>query len=135
MLHEDLTEIILAACFEVSNELGAGFLESVYEKALLIAIRDKGLAAQPQVPLQVIFRNQTVGDFIADIVVENKVLIELKAVKNLTPEHQAQIINYLRATRIEIGLLINFGNTKLEFRRLKREHPSEDQARCTQKVF
>jgi len=135
MLHEELTEIILAACFEVSNELGAGFLESVYEKALLIAFKDKGLDVQSQSPLQVTFRNQTVSDFIADIVVENKVLIELKAVKSLTPEHQAQIINYLRATRIEIGLLINFGNSKLEFRRFKREHPSSDQARYSQKVF
>jgi GxxExxY protein len=135
MLHEELTEIILAACFEVSNELGAGFLESVYEKALLIALKDKGLVAQSQTPLRVTFRNQTVGDFIADIVVGNKVLIELKAVKNLTLEHQAQIINYLRATKIEIGLLINFGNAKLEFRRFKREHPSGNQAKYMQKVF
>lgn len=135
MLHEKLTEIILAACFEVSNELGTGFLESVYEKALLIALKDKGIVALQQVPLKVSFRNQTVGDFVADMVVENKVLIELKAMKNLLPEHQAQIINYLRATGIDIGLLINFGNTKLEFRRFKRGNPSGEQPRYTQNIF
>lgn len=135
MLHEELTEIILSACFEVSNELGAGFLESVYEKALLIALKDKGLTVLQQVPLKVSFRNQTVGDFVADIIAENKVLIELKSVKNLTPEHQAQIINYLRATSIEIGLLVNFGNSKLEFRRFKREHPTGDSRMFSQKVF
>ena len=131
MLHEDVTNKILAACFEFSNELGAGFLESVYEKALLIALKDKALAAQSQVPLQVSFRNKVVGDFVADIVVENKVLIELKAVKNLLPEHQAQIINYLKATGIEIGLLINFGNSKMEFRRFNRLN-SYDTTACIQ---
>jgi GxxExxY protein len=120
MLLEELTEKIIAACFDVSNELGAGFLESVYEKALLIALTDRGLVAQSQIPLKVNFRNQIVGDFIADIVVENSVLLELKAVKNLAPEHQAQIINYLKATGIEIGLLVNFGNPKLEYRRFHR---------------
>jgi GxxExxY protein len=115
--------------------LGAGFLESVYEKALLIALKDKGLAAQSQTPLQVTFRNKQVGEFVADIIVDNKVLLELKAVKNLTPEHQAQIINYLKATGIEIGLLINFGNTKMEFRRFNRQNPCAKQAHLAQKVF
>lgn len=76
-----MTEKILAACFDVSNELGAGFLESVYEKAMLIALADRGLCAQSQVPLKVRFRDQVVGDFCADIVVENRILLELKAVK------------------------------------------------------
>jgi GxxExxY protein len=77
--------------------------------------------AQSQVPLKVRFRNHLVGDFYADIVVENRIILELKAVKNLAPEHQAQIINYLKATDIEIGLLVNFGNPKLEYRRFQRE--------------
>ena len=121
MLHEELSEQIIAACFDVSNELGAGFLESVYEKALLIALTDRGLMAQSQAPLKVRFRDQVVGDFYADIIVEGSVILELKAVKNLAPEHQAQIINYLKATGIEIGLLVNFGNPKLEYRRFQRE--------------
>ena len=117
MKYEELTSEILNACFEVSNELGRGFLESVYEKALLLALREKGLSAQSQVPLNVNFRGQCVGTFFADIVVENKVLLELKAVKAIAPEHIAQILNYLKATGMEVGLLINFSSTKLEYRR------------------
>lgn len=120
MLHETLTEKVLESCFEVVNELGAGFLESVYEKALLIALREKGLKAESQVPLNVKFRGKSVGDFFADILVDGIVLLELKAVTRLAPEHQAQLINYLKATGIEVGLLINFGNPKLEYRRLHR---------------
>lgn len=120
MIHEKLTEKILEACFEVSNELGSGFLESVYEKALLIALKEKGLKAEPQVPLAVKFRGKSVGDFFADILVEDAVILELKAVSKLSPEHSAQLINYLKATEIEVGLLINFGNPKLEYRRLHR---------------
>ena len=117
MIHEELTEIILKACFEVSNELGCGFLESVYEKALLLALAEKGLKAQSQIPLKVMFHGQTVGDFFPDILVEDIVLLELKAIKSLAPEHSAQVINYLKATGIEVGFLVNFGNPKLEYRR------------------
>jgi GxxExxY protein len=118
MLHEELTGSILEACFEVIKELGAGFLESVYEKALLIALRQKGISARAQVPLSVRFRDEIIGEFFADILAEEKVIIELKAVRALNPVHQAQLINYLKATGIEVGLLINFGNPKLEYRRL-----------------
>ncbi|GFE56502.1 hypothetical protein AOG1_03810 [Geobacter sp. AOG1] len=121
MLYEDLTKSILGACFEVMNELGAGFLESVYEKALMIALRDRGLAVQSQVPLSVLFRGEKVGEFFADIFVEGKVIVELKAAKSLASEHQAQLINYLNATGKEVGLLVNFGPTKLEYRRLERK--------------
>lgn len=117
MLFEELTEQILSACFEVSNELGCGFLESVYQKALLIAIWDKGLKAESQIPLKVVFRGQTVGVFFPDIIVEDKVILELKAVKALAPEHFAQIMNYLKATGMDVGFLVNFGNPKLEYRR------------------
>lgn len=117
MNHQDLTSKILEGCFEVSNELGVGFLESVYEKALLVALRQKGLKAESQVALEVRFRGAIVGQFYADILVENKILIELKAVNGLAKEHFAQIINYLKATKIEVGLIINFGNSKLEYRR------------------
>lgn len=97
MLHEELTGKILEACFEVINELGAGFLEGVYEEALLIALRQKGIEARSQVPLKVRFRGAIVGDFCADILVEGKVIIELKAAKALAPEHQAQLINLLES--------------------------------------
>lgn len=120
MLHEELTAKALAACFEVVRELGAGFLESIYERALLIALREKGLEAKAQFPLSVKFRGRTIGDFYADILLENKVILELKAVRTLTPEHQAQLINYLKATGVDIGLLVNFGNSKLEYKRLHR---------------
>ena len=120
MLHQEITERILAACFEVAGELGAGFLESVYEKALLIALRQKGLEAEEQCPIRVHFRGVPVGEFFADLLVEEKVVVELKAVKALAPEHQAQVINYLKATGIEVGLLVNFGSPKIEYRRLTR---------------
>ncbi len=120
LLHYELTEKILEACFEVSNDFGAGFLESVYRKALLLVLEQKGLQARPQVPLKVYFRGTSVGEFFADVIVEEKVLLELKAVQTLCAEHQAQAINYLKATGIDVGLLINFGRSKLEFRRVHR---------------
>ncbi len=116
---DDLTEQIIGACYEVSNELGAGYLEAVYEKALLIALHDKGLAATSQVPLDVMFRNQIVGKYCADIVVEHQVIVELKAARSLGSEHIAQVLNYLRGTDLKVGLLINFGRSKIEIRRLE----------------
>ncbi len=110
----EITEKISGCAFEVINELGTGFLESVYERALAIALQDKGLR------VHVHFRQRIVGEFYADLVVEGKVIVELKAAKAIDPEHQAQIINYLKATGIEVGLLINFGNPKLEYKRFTR---------------
>ena len=118
LLHQDLTEKILAACFEVINELGVGFLESVYQNSLVIALQDYGLSVKTEHPLCVSFRGQVVGSFYADLFVEEKVIVELKAVSSLTDVHKAQVINYLKATGIPVGLLVNFGNPKLEFRRL-----------------
>lgn len=122
MKYEKLTENILGASFEVCNDLGNGFLESVYEKALLIALRDKGIHAEVQVPLEVVFRNQVVGEFIADVIVESKILLELKAVKAIAPEHIAQVLNYLKATGLEVGLLLNFGSSRLEYRRFNNHY-------------
>ena len=118
MQHEELTGKIIEACFEVSNELGAGFLETVYQNALIIALREKGLAIEAEVPLSVNFRGKSVGHYYADLLVENKVVVELKAVSTLTPDHQAQVINYLKATKSNVGLLVNFGRPKIEIRRL-----------------
>ncbi len=120
MLHADITEAVIACAFEVIKELGAGFLESVYERALLLALRQKGLSAVAQHPLKVLFRGENVGEFFADLLVEQKIIVELKVVKTLVPEHQAQLINYLQASGIEVGLLINFGNPKLEIKRCSR---------------
>ena len=118
--HEQITKSVIGCAFDVINELGAGFLESVYENALLLALRQKGLSAISQHTVKVMFRGECVGDFYADLFVEEKVIVELKAVKAIAPEHQAQIINYLNATGIEVGLLINFGNPKLEYKRFTR---------------
>ena len=121
MLHQDLTKGIIGCGFEVSNELGAGFLESVYERAMLVALADVGLSAKSQAAIAVFFRNRRIGEFFADIIVEGKVIVELKTAKAITPIHEAQIINYLKATGIEVGVLMNFGNPRLEYRRFTRK--------------
>lgn len=117
LLFESLSSQILESAFEVSNELGAGFLESVYEGALFIALKNKNLRVERQVPIKVHFRDQLVGQFIADLVIEDQIIVELKAVRTLAPEHSAQTLNYLKATGKPIAMLINFGSPKLEYRR------------------
>jgi GxxExxY protein len=121
IVDDELTGQIIQACFEVSNELGSGFLESVYEKAMIVALAQKGLAVSAQVPLKVKFRNVVVGDYFADLMVENKIIVELKAVSRILQEHKAQVINYLTATGVDIGLLINFGTPRAEYFRLHRK--------------
>ena len=115
--HKELTETIIGVFFEVYNELGHGFLESVYERAFEIALTAKGINVLRQIQVPVAFRGQSVGDFVADMLVERSVLLELKAARTLDAAHEAQLLNYLRATEIEVGLLFNFG-IKPEFRRL-----------------
>jgi len=124
--HEAITSVIIGCAFDVINELGTGFLESVYEKAMLLALHQKGLSAVAQHPIKVLFRGECVGDFYGDLIVEEKVIVELKAVKAVAPEHQAQIINYLNATGIEVGLLINFGTPRLEYKRFSRSKDFQD---------
>ena len=114
--HSDLTEKIIGTFYEVYNELGFGFLETVYEEAMLIALRAKGLEVRQQVPVPVWFRGKNIGNFEADLVVNNLVIIELKAVRTIDDAHIAQLLNYLKATAIEVGLVLNFGH-KAEFRR------------------
>lgn len=118
LLEKELTEKIIGVCLEISNEVGAGFLESVYQKATLLALQQDGLDARAQVPLEVCFRGSVVGEFFADILVEGRVILELKASRSLLPEHEAQLMNYLRATGIRVGLLINFGKPRMEWRRI-----------------
>jgi GxxExxY protein len=123
MKHREITSKILECSFEVINELGTGFLESVYENAMVVALAQKGLSVDSQVALKVKFRGVIVGEYYADIIVDNKVLVELKAVSKIAPDHKAQIINYLNATGIDVGLLLNFGNSKLEYFRFFRKDP------------
>ena len=120
--HSEITDKIIKVFFEVYNELGHGFLESVYERSLEIAINSLGLRVFRQIEIPVWFRGKPVGDFTADMLVEDRVLLELKAARALDSSHQAQLLNYLRATEIEVGLLLNFG-LKPEFKRLIFDNP------------
>ena len=115
--HRDLTEKVIGVFFEVYNELGHGFLESVYRKAFELALSAKGFKVCRKVEIPVWFRGEKIGDFEADVLVENFLLLELKGVRTLDRAHEAQLLNYLRATDVEVGLLFNFG-VKPEFRRL-----------------
>lgn len=109
MLHAETTGKILEAFFNVYHELGYGFLEKVYENAMLIELDELGLVCRAQQPISVFYNDENVGEYFADIVVENTVIVELKAVEAISDQHEAQLINYLRATNMEVGLLLNFG--------------------------
>ncbi len=119
LAYEQLSARILEACFEVSNELGAGFLEAVYLNALVIALQQKGLSTECETSFQVTFRGHAVGAYQADLVVNQVVLVELKAIQSLLPEHKAQVIHYLKASGLEVGLLVNFGRPRIEYFRLE----------------
>ncbi len=113
-----ITETIIGCAFKVGNTLGCGFLEKVYENALAYEIRKNGFEAEQQKEIKVYYDKIEVGDYDADILVEGKVLIELKAVKSLDDVHKAQCLNYLKATGIKLCLLINFGNPRVELKRI-----------------
>ena len=124
---EDLIKLIVQCAYNVRMKLAAGFLESVYRNALLIELNDKGLKVDNEVPINVYYNNVIVGEFRADIVVENTVILELKATQYLSPVHEAQLVNYLTATDIEHGLLINFGGEKIEIKRKYKTYKSTKQ--------
>ncbi len=107
--YSDITSLVLKAFFNVYNELGYGFLEKVYENALVIELRGLGLEVEQQVPIKVLYGKKIVGDYFADIVVNELVILELKAIEKLNSIHEVQLVNYLKATDIEVGLLLNFG--------------------------
>lgn len=109
MKHQQVTDIIIQIFYQVYNELGFGFLERVYQNAFYIALKQAGLEVDAQRKIKVWFRGFEVGEYFADLVVNNLIIIELKAVETLVEEHEAQLINYLRGTDIEVGLLLNFG--------------------------
>ena len=118
LMEEELSYRIRGCVFEVYRQLGAGFLEKVYERALLLELRSAGLKVEAQVPLAVHYKGCQIGHFAVDLVVEDRVLLELKAVSALRPEHQAQIINYLKASGLRLGLLINFAQPKAQVKRV-----------------
>ena len=131
--HSELTGLILGCCFEVMNELGPGFQEKVYKNALLIAMRQKELSVEVERAYEVIFRGKIIGRYYADLVVNQTVIVELKCCENLISEHQAQLFNYLKVAGLPIGLLVNFRNRKLDWKRLQsnkewldEEEPVED---------
>jgi len=107
--YKELTERIIKIFYKVYNTLGYGFLEKIYENAMMIEFRKANVSAVSQSLIEVMYEDEVVGEHSADIVVENKVIVELKASKKLIPDHHAQLLNYLKATEIEIGLLLNFG--------------------------
>ena len=118
MEHSDLTETILDSCFNVMNDLGVGFFEAVYKNSLVVSLRKKNLFVETEKEYEIFYQNQRVGFYRADIVVDDSVIIEVKCCKELAPEHSAQLINYLKASGKRVGLLINFGKRKIQYKRL-----------------
>jgi GxxExxY protein len=116
MLHEEITSQIIAAFYDVNNKLGYGFLEKVYENALILELTKRGLLVKQQVPIKVYYDDQVVGEYFAGLLVDDKVIVELKAAEEIAKAHEAQLINYLKATDIQVGLLLNF-EPKAEFKR------------------
>lgn len=113
-----ISEKIIGCAFKVSNTLGAGFLEKVYQNALMIELTDNGLYAEKEKAITIHYKDKIVGEYYADILVNNQVIIETKAIKALNEIHQAQLLNYLKATNLHLGLLINFGSPKVQIKRL-----------------
>ena len=114
----ELTYAINGAIFEVNKVLGPGFLEKVYEKALLLEFRPRDLKAESQVAINVIYKGDVVGEYLADMLVEDRVIIEIKTVENLGKIHEAQLLNYMKATGIQVGILVNFRHPKAQIRRM-----------------
>ena len=114
---DDVTYAINGAVFEVNKILGPGFLEKVYENALFLELSKRGIKAQNQVPINVLYKDHQVGEYVADLFVEDRVIVELKTVDKLEKIHEAQLLNYLKATGINVGLLINFRHEKAEIKR------------------
>jgi len=122
--HSDITKEIIGAAFEVHNTLGSGFLEKVYQNALMVELKLRKIGAEAEKPITVHYRGEMVGNYIADIVVKDKIIVEIKAIKALSEIHEVQLVNYLTATGIEVGLLLNFGKSVEVKRRIKEVNKS-----------
>lgn len=121
MAFRELTEAVIGCAYRVYNTMGHGFLESVYERCLLIELRKSGLRVESQKPIEVRYQGEVVGEFVADLLVEDKLIVELKAVRQLSPVHEAQVVNYLVATGKPVRLLLNFGEPRVDVKRKVRE--------------
>jgi GxxExxY protein len=125
MPNDILTSKIIKAAYNVHNSLGAGFLEKVYQNAMVIELRSMGFTVEPQYPIEVYYKGHRVGEFFADLLVEAEIIVELKAVENLHISHEVQLVNYLQGTGFETGLLINFA-TSVEVKRKYREYKRKE---------
>lgn len=125
MDHQQITEKIIGCAYAVYNKMGFGFLESVYEKCMLLELGKAGLKAESQVPITVFYEGHNVGEFFADMLVENVVIVELKSVRCVARSHEVQLVNYLAATNKDVGLVINFAEQKVEVKRKTRTLPEE----------
>jgi GxxExxY protein len=121
--HEELTRQIIGCAYKVYNTMGFGFLESVYEKCMVIELEKLGLEVKEQQPITVLYEGRVVGEFFADLWVKEAVIVELKSVRAIVSTHETQLVNYLKATGKDVGLLINFGESKVEVKRKVRELP------------
>ena len=118
IIHKEFSYKIIELALEVHNELGCGFLEKVYENALMILLDREGIPARQQAPADVYFQNKVVGQYFADILVDNKIILELKTIEAIANIHKAQVLNYLRATGIKLGLIMNFAKPRFEYKRM-----------------
>ena len=130
--HSELSQRIIKVFFDVHNELGYGFSEKVYQKAYGIALREDGMKVDEQVPIKVYFRGQLIGEFFADMVVNDLILLGLKSVETIVDEHEAQLLNYLKSTEIEVGYVLNFGRSAT-FKRKVFDNPRKGSLRWTKK--
>ena len=122
MKYQEITSKIIKCAYTVHKNLGFGFLENVYQNALMIEVANADLYAEKEKKIQVLYNGQVVGDYVADIVVEKKIICELKSTKEINPAHEAQLVNYLKATGLEVGLLINFGEQVRVKRKIFNKH-------------
>ncbi len=118
VIYKDLSYEIIGIAMQVYNELGYGFLEKVYENALMVMFKEKNIKVEQQKDIKVQFKGHAIGNYIADILVEDQIILELKSVSKLSDAHKAQVCNYLKATGLKLGIILNFASTKLEFERV-----------------
>lgn len=118
ILHKDLSYKIVGLAMQIHSELGFGFLEKVYENSMMVLFRRENIMAKQQAPVSVSFEGEIVGDYYADILIEDKIILELKAIEKITDAHKAQALNYLKATGLKLAIIINFGKQRLEYERI-----------------
>ncbi|MHC4872713.1 MAG: GxxExxY protein [Planctomycetota bacterium] len=117
-----LTESIIKCAFEVSNKLGVGFLEKVYENAMVVELQKRKISVQQQHPIKIFYDEVSIGEYFADLFIENEIIVELKVAKAIDNTHQAQLLNYLKATNLQLGLLLNFSKQKVEIKRMSNNY-------------